>query len=351
MTIDKSTRPRSSARCRSLSVSEVTGVDEVYHVDGGLPLRVIRLGGGTKRTKGNILDASMLLGLERDLARAFQANAVGLVITGTRGFFSVGADVHSFRVQSASDVGNFIDRGLQVMEQLRTAPIPTVALVNGVALGGGLELALHCDLRVATSTVRAIGFPESGHGFLPSWGGVGLVSQLTSQIVAKEILFDRVTPQTYLTGLDAVAIGLLHLAVPSHILHENAEVLFGLMELAIAYRARRSVGRNGQRDRSGVIDTFGNDGSMADLLDVGPDGLIEFARLHDYGETARRVRSITLQRLLGARRDKDHDKESCSGCRRGCGVASGRNGNCSGGVDADSQRIYNPQCRAFERTR
>ncbi|AZZ54531.1 hypothetical protein C5E08_00540 [Rathayibacter iranicus] len=351
MTIDKSMQPRSSARCRSLSVSEVIGVDEVYHVDGGLPLRVIRLGGGTKRTKGNIFDAQMLSGLESDLVHTFEANAIGLVITGTRGFFSVGADVHSFKGQSASDVGNFIDRGLHVMEQLRTAPIPTVALVNGVALGGGLELALHCDLRAATSTVRAIGFPESGHGFLPSWGGVGLVSRLTSQTVAKEILFERVSPQSYLTSVDAVAIGLLHLAVPSHILHENAEVLFDLVDLATAYRARRSVGGNGQRDRSRIIDTYGRGRSMADLLDVGPDDLIEFARLHDYGETARRVRSITLQRLLGARRDEDHNEESCSGCRRGCGVTSGRNGTCSGGLNADSQRIDDPQCRAVEGTR
>ncbi len=135
--------------------------------------------------------------------------------------FIVGADIKTFSKYSESDADNFIKLGQTVFEQLATLSIPTVALINGACLGGGLELALACRYIIITDQEKsAVGLPEVSLGIIPAWGGIkrsiqrmGVYRALTRLLLtgkslkAKEALklglVDAVVP---VRQLDAAAI-------------------------------------------------------------------------------------------------------------------------------------------------
>ena len=81
-------------------------------------------------------------------------------------------------------------------------PFPTLAAVNGAALGGGLELALHCDARTLASNVRHLGFPEVFLGLFPAWGGTQLLPRLVGAEAAVELIVDNPLRQNRLTRAD-----------------------------------------------------------------------------------------------------------------------------------------------------
>src|SRR5204863_8566260 len=82
-------------------------------------------------------------------------------------------------------------------------PYPTVAAINGVCLGGGLEIALHCDARTISSAVRHVGFPEVFLGIVPAWGGTQLVPRLAGVETAVKVIVANPLRQNRL--LDAAA--------------------------------------------------------------------------------------------------------------------------------------------------
>src|SRR5207247_6378041 len=107
-----------------------------------------------------------------------------MVVTGKPFVFCVGADIDEFaRVGSAADASEGSRAGHELFGRIRALPFPTVAAINGACLGGGLELALHCDARTIASRVRHLGFPEVFLGLFPAWGG----TQLTPRLVGPEI--------------------------------------------------------------------------------------------------------------------------------------------------------------------
>jgi enoyl-CoA hydratase/carnithine racemase len=100
----------------------------------------------------------------------------GLVLrSGREGSFFAGADVSrldGLRDLPAAEIVRLCDAGRKLFARLSAAPWPSVALIDGACLGGGLELALACDLRVATAASHTnLGFPEVKLGLLPGWGG------------------------------------------------------------------------------------------------------------------------------------------------------------------------------------
>jgi 3-hydroxyacyl-CoA dehydrogenase/enoyl-CoA hydratase/3-hydroxybutyryl-CoA epimerase len=98
----------------------------------------------------------------------------GLIIRSAKPkIFIAGADLNSFtQDMSAEHIAFLIERGQQTFDRIARLPYPTVATIHGVALGGGFEIALACDYRVASSdSVTKVGLPETNLGILPAWGG------------------------------------------------------------------------------------------------------------------------------------------------------------------------------------
>src|SRR5690606_36781010 len=78
--------------------------------------------------------------------------------------------------------------GHRVFGKLREAPVPTFAFVNAVAMGGGLELALHCDYRSVSGKARALALPEVRLGLVPAWGGSQLLPNLVGIAPAAQVI-------------------------------------------------------------------------------------------------------------------------------------------------------------------
>lgn len=103
-------------------------------------------------------------------------------------YFSVGANVNALETLDAETIIPWIQRGHAVYDQLAALPLPTVARIEGYALGGGLELAMACDLIAASHGAR-LGQPEANLGFVAGWGGTYRLPRRVGLSRAKELFF------------------------------------------------------------------------------------------------------------------------------------------------------------------
>ncbi len=101
--------------------------------------------------------------------------------------FSTGADLKEFTSLTRDQSDRWIRYGNEVFNTLESLPIPTVALIRGYAVGGGLELALCCDFRLGTESA-ILASPELLHGWLPGWGGMTRLRRLVGEARAKEVV-------------------------------------------------------------------------------------------------------------------------------------------------------------------
>ena len=130
-----------------------------------------------------------------------------LLLTGAGGSFAAGADINQMRERRRDDALRGINSS--AFSRLQRLPMPTIALLDGFALGGGAELSYACDFRLGTTRVK-IGNPEPGLGILASAGGTWRLRELVSETVAKEILLAG----RILDANEANAAGLLSEVVP-----------------------------------------------------------------------------------------------------------------------------------------
>ena len=153
--------------------------------------------------KGNALTMPMLdaIGGAADAAARDRAlRAVVLRGAGDR-FFCTGGDIEAWGELSPLDMGRaWILNGIDVFERLASLPVPVIAAINGHALGGGLELALAADLRLAVATAK-LGTPEVGLGMIPGWGGVGRLAEVIGPARAAHLTLLG-TPITAAQALD-----------------------------------------------------------------------------------------------------------------------------------------------------
>jgi len=160
----------------------------------------------------NSLSRDLLLAFGR-LAREVASNASvrAVVVTGAGDkAFCAGADLKERRGMSENDIRVQVDLYRTELGPLDRCPKPVVAAINGVALGGGLELALVCDLRVAASHAE-LGLPETSLGIIPGAGGTQRLPRLVGEARAKEmILLSR-----RLSAGEALAWGLVNRIAPS----------------------------------------------------------------------------------------------------------------------------------------
>jgi enoyl-CoA hydratase/carnithine racemase len=129
--------------------------------------------------------------LERALGNALEeiGDARALVITGGERAFSAGADVTELARSPSETMAYYRDTGA-VYERVAALPLPTVSAISGYCLGGGLELALATDFRIADESA-IFGFPEVGLGILPSSGGTLRLTRLLGAARAKELILLR----------------------------------------------------------------------------------------------------------------------------------------------------------------
>lgn len=134
----------------------------------------------------NALNREMVEELESGLEEIAAENPNCIVISGAGSNFSAGADISGFRakVQYLSDVSR---RGKEVFNSIEKSPIPSVAAIRGNCLGGGLELAMACDFRVASEDSK-LGQPEINLGIIPGWGGTQKLPRLVGLSRAKEMI-------------------------------------------------------------------------------------------------------------------------------------------------------------------
>ncbi|KIM25585.1 hypothetical protein M408DRAFT_331127 [Serendipita vermifera MAFF 305830] len=117
-----------------------------------------------------------------------QRNRV-LIVTGSQpGAFCAGADLAERRTMSTAEVNQFLIDLRKAIRNLEQLEIPTIAAIDGPALGGGLELALACDLRVAGKQASKIGLPETKLGIIPGAGGTQRLARLLGVSKAKELV-------------------------------------------------------------------------------------------------------------------------------------------------------------------
>ena len=138
----------------------------------------------------NALNSEVLSDLD-ELVQTVSADADirALVITGSgEKAFVAGADIGEMSTLTPAEGEAFGKHGNDVFRKLETLPIPTIAAVNGFALGGGCELSMSCDIRLCADTA-VFGQPEAGLGITPGFGGTQRLARLVSPGMAKQLIY------------------------------------------------------------------------------------------------------------------------------------------------------------------
>jgi enoyl-CoA hydratase / 3-hydroxyacyl-CoA dehydrogenase len=182
---------------------------------GAEPVRLERLPGGVarimlNRPRLNMVNSDILEGLDRIVTELWGDSEVRVVIvTGEGPVFSAGADLSQFFSNSLAFM-EFARKGAKTMKRLSELPKLTIAVLKGYAFGGGLELAVSCDLRIATEDVE-IGFPELTRGLVPAWSG----SQRLPQLIGLSRASSLILASERIKGRRALEIGLANQLVPT----------------------------------------------------------------------------------------------------------------------------------------
>ena len=143
----------------------------------------------TGERRPNILGRAALESLAELLPELEEGDFGALVLTGKPGSFSGGADLDEFpRIESREQAIAGSRAGQELFARVRGLPYPTVAAINAACLGGGVELAFHCDYRVISSSVRQFASPECLLGFVPAWGATQLAPRIAGPEAAVKLI-------------------------------------------------------------------------------------------------------------------------------------------------------------------
>jgi enoyl-CoA hydratase len=170
----------------------------------------------------NALNAPTLTQLDQVFDQlAGNPEVKGVIITGGgEKSFVAGADINEFLQVTGDTAAGFMARGQRIFDKIEAFDRPVIAAVNGFALGGGNELAMCCDIRIAAENAL-FGQPEVNLGIIPGYGGTQRLPRLIGPGKAKEIIFadERVSAQ------EALRIGLVERVVPKGQALEEAKKL------------------------------------------------------------------------------------------------------------------------------
>ncbi len=186
--------------------------------EGGIALLTVN-----RPEKLNALNSETVMELQDAVARAGREPEVrALIVTGAGDkAFVAGADINQLALLTPIQARAYAERGQRVLRDLETLPKPTLAAINGYALGGGLELAMACAVRVASENAR-LGQPEVKLGILPGYGGTQRLPRLVGRGRALEMLLSG----ELVTAAEAHRMGLVNHVVPQpHLLEFSREWL------------------------------------------------------------------------------------------------------------------------------
>jgi enoyl-CoA hydratase len=174
----------------------------------------------------NTIMGSVLKELEQVLSEIEQDDYVrAVIVTGSGRFFSAGADIHELTRLNTTHAGTeFALQGQALFNHIERCDKPVFAAINGICVGGGLELALACHIRIAASGV-SLGLPEIKLGLIPGFGGTQRLSRVVGASKAAEMILTGES----VTAEEAHKIGLVSRVVPSHELMTQAEAIAGMI--------------------------------------------------------------------------------------------------------------------------
>ena len=150
-----------------------------------------------------------------------------IVLTGEGKAFVAGADISEMKDMSPEEARNFAAFGQKIFRKIETSEKPTIAAMNGFALGGGCELAMCCDIRLVSNKAK-IGLPEVSLGITPGFAGTQRLPRIVGSAKAKELIFTAGT----INAEEALEIGLVNRVI------EDEELMEKAMEMANTIASR-----------------------------------------------------------------------------------------------------------------
>lgn len=167
----------------------------------------------------NALNSELLKELDSAIdCLAEDDEVLAVILTGAGKSFVAGADIGEMKNLTVSEGRKFGTLGNKVFRKLETLEKPVIAAVNGFALGGGCELSMACDIRIASEKAK-FGQPESGLGITPGFGGTQRLSRLVGLGVAKELIYTA----DIIGAEDALRVGLVNRVVGKDELLDTAK--------------------------------------------------------------------------------------------------------------------------------
>ena len=202
----------------------------------------------------NALNSAVLTELEAAVD-GIDLNAIRCVIITGSGekSFVAGADIGEMSTLSAEEGVAFGKKGNDIFRKIETLPIPVIAAVNGFALGGGCELSMCCDIRIASENA-VFGQPEVGLGITPGFGGTQRLARIVGPGMAKQMIYTAKN----IKAPEALRIGLVNAVYPSEELMDQAKKMAAQIakNAPIAVRACKKAINDGlDQDMNTAIET------------------------------------------------------------------------------------------------
>lgn len=195
----------------------------------------------------NALNTELLLELKNAVEMISEDESIHvLIITGEGKAFVAGADITEMKNFNSINGLEYGELGAEVFRNIEKLKIPSIAAVNGFALGGGCELAMSCDIRIASENAK-FGQPETGLGITPGFSGCVRLSRLTGVAKARELIYTA----DIIPASEAEKIGLVNKVVPADQLmnaaFEMAKKIASKAQIAVRY-SKMAINRGIETD-------------------------------------------------------------------------------------------------------
>jgi len=223
---------------------------------GSITVALITLDNGRDHTRPNSFGPLGLASLDAAISTAIEAAPDAIAVTGKPFIFAAGADISQLgSVGDRSTAADFVALGHRVFGRLREAPVPTFAFINGLALGGGMELGLHCGFRTLAANAAGVSQPEVLLGILPGWGGTQLIPRIAGPENAVTVIIENALNQNrMLKPKDALRLGVVDVVLDAaDYLEQSLVWLAGVLDGSITVQ-RKEFGGASDEEWTAALD-------------------------------------------------------------------------------------------------